>query len=188
MAGKRGRPVLPDIELNSENKQAILDYIKQGYSVNDIAKELNTSVKPVRKVYNRYIKEVEITVELDRVEKQVSKIIEMTVNPRENRIQKMHEMLNKTVDTIYENCIDEDGNLGAMDSGDFAMILKLLERDEQTIMATGRLQTVKQKNSDSRYMFNKEKMIKVDEMSKQYKDTTDNDILIVENAIKDIEE
>ena len=44
-----------------------------------------------------------------------------------------------------------------MDSGDFAMILKLLERDEMTLMASGRLQTVKKKNNDSRYFFNKEK-------------------------------
>ena len=186
MAG-RGRPKIIELELTTENKQAILDYIKQGMSLNDVAKELGTTIKQVRDVYNRYQKEAVEAVELDRVDKQVSKIIEMTVSPREQRIAKMHEMLNKTVDTIYQNCIGEDGELGPMDSGDFAMILKLLERDEMTLMASGRLQTVKKKNNDSRYMFNKEKMIKVDEMSKQYKDTSENDILTVEKVIEDIE-
>ena len=79
--GKRGRPRLKEIELNTENKQAILDYIKQGYEIKDIAKELNTTVKPVRKVYNRYLKEVEEVVELDRVDKIISDIIETTVDP-----------------------------------------------------------------------------------------------------------
>ena len=186
MAG-RGRPKLPEIELNMENKQAILDYIKQGYDVKDIAKELNTKIGPVRKIYNRFVKEVETTIELDRVDKMVNGIMEMTVDPRKDRITKMHEMLNKTVSTIYDNCKDEEGNLGAMDSGDFSMILKLLERDEQTIMASGRLQSVKKKNSDNRHFFNKEKMLKVDELNKQYKDTSESDILKVENVIDGIE-
>jgi hypothetical protein len=186
MAG-RGRPKIIELELTTENKQAILDYIKQGYDLKEVAKELGTSIKQVRYVYSRFYKEAVESVELERVDKQISKIIEMTVNPREGRIARMHEMLNKTVDTIYESCIGEDGELGPMDSGDFAMILKLLERDEMTLMASGRLQTVKKKNNDSRYMFNKEKMIKVDEMSKQYKDTSESDILTVEKAIDDIE-
>jgi len=67
------------------------------------------------------------------------------------------------------------------------MILKLLERDEQTVMASGRLQTVKKKNNDSRYMFNKEKMIKTDELARQYDDTREEDILTVENVINDLE-
>lgn len=184
----RGRPKIIELELTTENKQAILDYIKQGMSLNNVAKELNTTIRQVRNVYNRYNKEASLAVELDRVDNQISKIIEMTVSPREHRIEKMHEMLNKTVDDIYKRCIGESGELGPLDSGDFSMILKLLERDEDTIMASGRLQTVKKKNNDSRFMFNKEKMIKVDEMNKQYKDTSENDILIVEKAIKDIEE
>ena len=100
----------------------------------------------------------------------------------------MHEMLNKTVEKIYDGCIDENGDLGPLDAGDFAMILKLLERDEQTMMASGRLQTVKKKNNDSRFFFNKEKMIKVDEMAHQYKDNTEEDVLTVENVINEIEE
>ena len=84
--------------------------------------------------------------------------------------------------------MDENGDLGPLDAGDFAMILKLLERDEQTMMASGRLQTVKKKNNDSRFFFNKEKMIKVDEMARQYKDNTEEDVLTVENVINEIEE
>ena len=85
---RRGRPKIIELELTTENKQAILDYIKQGYELKDVAKELNTTIKQVRSVYNRYIKEATEVVELDRMDAQISKIIELTVSPREIRIEK----------------------------------------------------------------------------------------------------
>ena len=56
MAG-RGRPKIIELELTIENKQAILDYINQGYDLKETAKALKTSIAQVRGVYNRYIKE-----------------------------------------------------------------------------------------------------------------------------------
>jgi hypothetical protein len=186
---KRGRPKIIELELTIENKQSILDYIKQGYSLKDTAKALGTSIKQVRNVYNRYIKDAEEVIELNRVDDEISRIMEMTISPRKNRIDKMHEMLNKTVEDIYNRNIDEKTNeIKPLDSGDFSMILKLLEKDESTLLASGRLQTTKKKNNDSRYFFNKEKQIKVDELNRQYRDTTEKDILEVENVLKDIED
>lgn len=184
----RGRPRIIPVELTIENKQSILDYIKQGMTPQEIAKEMSMSVTQVKKIYNRYSKEMEEVVELDRVDRIISSVIEKTVSPRESRVKKMHQLLNSTVDAIYENCMGDDGKLSPLDAGDFAMILKLLERDEQTIMASGRLQTTKKKNNDNRYFFNKEKMIKVDELNRQYNDTTENDVLVVENVIQEIED
>ena len=86
---RRGRPKIIELELTTENKQAILDYIKQGYELKDVAKELNTTIKQVRSVYNRYIKEATEVVELDSCsDAQIMKIIELTVSPREIRIEK----------------------------------------------------------------------------------------------------
>jgi len=116
--GKRGRPKLPVFELTTEHKQAILDYIKQGKSINEVAQELGTTISQIKKIYNRYLNEASESIELDRVDMVISRIIETTVSPREARIAKMHEMLNRTVDKIYESSMDENGELQALDAGD----------------------------------------------------------------------
>lgn len=188
MAGKVGRPKLNELTLTTENRQAILDYISQGMNIKEIAREMKVSMASIKPVFNRFKREVEGILEQDRQDNYINELIESTVKPRQGRIDKMHELLNKTVDTIYENSKDEDGVISALDSGDYALILKLLERDENTIMATGRLQTVKKKNTDSRFFFNKEKLLKVDELNSKSKDVGEEDILIVSNIIKEIED
>lgn len=96
-------------------------------------------------------------------------------------------MLNTTVQHIYDRSLDEDGNLGPLDSGDYALILKLLKEDEATLMSAGRLQTVKKKNHDNKHMFNKDKLLRIDELKRQYDDNTEDDVLLVESVIEDIE-
>lgn len=186
MAG-RGRPKIVELDLTLENKQAILDYIHQGCSLKETAAALKTTIKQVRSVYNRFIKDAEEVIELDRVDTAISEIIEMTVMPRKNRVDKMNELLNMTVESIYDKYKNDDGTFEPMSNGDFTMIMKLLKEDEATVLSSGRLQNKKKKDKDSKYFFNKEKQIKVDEMNKQYKDTTEKDILEVENVLKDIE-
>ena len=181
----RGRPKVSEIEMTTENKTAVLNYIKQGMTDQEIATEMRAPVAQIRLIYNQYIKDAEAYMELDRVGKMVDDIIENTIKPRNDRISKMHEMLNNTVDALYARYKeDEDG----LDSGDFAMILKLLERDEQTVMAAGRLHSVKSKASDTNHHINRDKIIKLDEMRKKYDDLSEEDVLLVEDVIREIED
>lgn len=176
------------VPLTLNEQQAVLDYVKQGRTLKFVATALDSYQNRIEPVYNRYLKDALEAIELDRADEELQKVLKLSITPRERRIEQMHEMLNKTIDDIYDKNLDEDGNFLSLDSGDFALILKLLERDEQHIMSAGRLYNVKKKNNDSRFMYNKEKQIKVDEMNKKYEDNKDDAVMLVQSIVDEIED